>query len=179
MAFHAQSDQVLLRIITAPAAKLLVMHFQVGSAPATLTSPTVATQHLFPKLLVQLGAKSHAVLSGQNPAHEAFSVASCRNACRWSPGRNLKNLDMDCRRIDGSSLSRRAPARKSAQIISQRVASRLVGSEHHRRRHRLLASLLFLRSRLQNPLPAWLQGVLGREFAQHRTGACVSSNFCS
>ncbi len=28
---------------------------------------------------------------------QAFSVPSCRKACRCSPGRNLKNRDMDCR----------------------------------------------------------------------------------
>ena len=78
-----------------------------------------AAQYLFSEVIVDLGIKPHARLFGWDPFHEAFSVTSCRKVCRCSPGRNLKNRDMDCRSTVGSSFSRFAPARKSAQIISR------------------------------------------------------------
>ena len=106
-------------IIAALAAKFFVVNLQVRSGPATLASPAIAAQHLFSELFVRLGIKPQARLFGSNPVHEAFSVTSCRKACRCSPGRNLKNRDMDCRSTVGSSFSRFAPARKSAQIISR------------------------------------------------------------
>jgi hypothetical protein len=101
----------------------------VGIGRRQTTSPTTWEEYgkrrfswriyLLSELIVQLGIKSQARLFGQNQVHDAFSVTSCRKACRWSPGRNLKNRDMDCRSTVGSSFSRFAPARKSAQIISR------------------------------------------------------------
>jgi hypothetical protein len=52
MAFSTQRDQVILRIITTPTAKILVMNLQVRPGPARLASPTVATQHLLPESIV-------------------------------------------------------------------------------------------------------------------------------
>ena len=119
VAFHAQGDQVRVVIIALLAAQLLVMDLKVLSGAADLTSPAIALQHLFSELVVRLAIKPEAWLLGANPVHEAFSATSCRKACRCSPGKNLKNRDMDCRSTVGSSLSRFAPARKSAQIISR------------------------------------------------------------
>ena len=87
--------------------------------PQTWHLPAIAAQYLFSELVVELGIKPQARSLGSNPVHEAFSVTSCRKACRCSPGRNLKNRDIDCRSTVGSSFSRFAPARKSAQIISR------------------------------------------------------------
>ena len=119
MASGTQGDQVLFGIIAALAAKFLVVNLKIRPGAATLASPAIATKYLLPEPFVQLGIKPQARLLGSNPVHEAFSVTSCRKACRCSPGRNLKNRDMDCRSIFGSSFSRFAPARKSAQIISR------------------------------------------------------------
>ena len=57
-------DQVLLGIISALTAKLLVVNFQIRSAPAALTSPAITAQHLLSKSIVQLEIKSQARLFG-------------------------------------------------------------------------------------------------------------------
>jgi hypothetical protein len=92
---------------------------QVLSRTTDLAPPAVPAQYLISKLFVGLGIKPQSGLFGPSSVHEAFSVTSCRKACRCSPGGNLKNRDMDCRSTVGSSFSRLAPARKSAQIISR------------------------------------------------------------
>ena len=115
----AQGNQVRVVVVALLAAELFVVDVQILSGATDLASPAIATQHLFSQLIVQLGIKPHARALGSNAVHEAFSVTSCRKACRCSPGRNLKNREMDCRSTAGSSASRFAPARKSAQIISK------------------------------------------------------------
>ena len=106
-------------IIALLAAQLLVVDLELAPGAAHLTLPAIAMQHLFSQLIVQLGIKPQARALGSNAVHEAFPVTSCRKARRCSPGRNLKNRDTDCRSTAGSSVSRLAPARKSAQIISK------------------------------------------------------------
>jgi hypothetical protein len=115
----AQGNQVRVVIVAPLAAELLVMDLQVLPGTTNLASPAVAAKHLLSQLFVRFGIKPQTRSFGSYPIHEAFSVTSCRKARRCSPGRNLKNRDMDCRRAVGSSLSRFAPARKSAQIISR------------------------------------------------------------
>ncbi len=119
MAAGAQGDQVRIVIRALLAAQLLVMDLQVLSGTTDLALPAIAAQYLFSELFVELGIKPLEGLFGSDSVHEAFSVTSCRKACRCSPGRNLKKRDMDCRSTVGSSFSRLAPARKSAQIISR------------------------------------------------------------
>jgi hypothetical protein len=82
MTREAESNQVWFGIITAPAAKILVMNLKVRASPARLTSPTVAAQHLFAESFVQLEIEPQAWLFGENPIHEAFSATSCRKAWR-------------------------------------------------------------------------------------------------
>jgi len=115
----AQGDQVRVVIVALLAAELLVVDLQVLPGTTGLASPALATQYLFSELVVRFGTEPQAGSLGSNSPHEAFAVTSCRKACLCSPGRNLKNRDMDCRSAVGSSLSRFAPARKSAQIISR------------------------------------------------------------
>jgi hypothetical protein len=119
MACSAQNNQVLFGILAAVAPKIFVVNFQVGSAATTLALPAISAQYLLSELFVRFGVKPHARALRSNPVHEAFSVTSCRKACRCSPGRNLKNRDIDCSNNVGSSFSRFAPDRKSAQIISR------------------------------------------------------------
>jgi len=52
MTCGAQRDQVLLGIIAALATELRVVNFQIRSGPTTLAPPTIAPQHLLPKLFV-------------------------------------------------------------------------------------------------------------------------------
>ena len=119
MADGAKGDQIRVVIVALLAAQLLVVDMKVLFGTTDLASPAIALQHLFSELVVWFGIKPKAWLLGSEPVHEAFSVTSCRNACRCSPGRNLKNLEIDCSSRVGSSFSRFAPARKSAQIISR------------------------------------------------------------
>jgi hypothetical protein len=119
MAVDAQGNQIRIVIRALLAAQLFVMDVQVLSGAAVLTLPSIATQHLFSQLIAQLRIKPQASSLVSNAVHEAFSVKLWRKACRCSPGRNLKKRDMDCRSTVGSSWSRFAPARKSAQIISR------------------------------------------------------------
>jgi len=119
MAVSAESDQVRVFIRTLLAAQLLVVDVKILSGTTDLALPTIATQYLLLELFVGLGIKPQARALGSNPHHDAFSVTSWRKDCRCSLDRNLKNLDIDCRRTVGSSFSRFAPARKSAQIISR------------------------------------------------------------
>ena len=119
MAAAAQGNQVQFVIRTLPAAKLLMVDLQVLSGAADLALPAIAAQYLSTEFFVKLGIKLQTRSLGSNSIHDAFPVTSCRKACRCSPGRNLRNRDMDCRSSVGSSFSRFAPARKSAQIISR------------------------------------------------------------
>ena len=115
MAVDAQGNQIRIAIRALLAAQLLVMDLQVLSGAVGLASPAIATQHLFSQLIVQLGIKPHARALGSNAVHEAFPVTSWRNACRCSPGRNLKN-----REVRGVPPCRGSlPPEKSAQIISR------------------------------------------------------------
>ncbi len=115
----AQRNQIEIVIRTLLAAQLFVMNLQVLPGTTDLASPAVAAQNLFSKLIIRFRIKAEARLFRSDPFHDALLVASCRNASRCSPGRNLKNRDMDRRSTVGSSFSRFAPAKKSAQIISR------------------------------------------------------------
>jgi hypothetical protein len=119
MAAGAQGDQIRVLVVALLTPQLFVMDLKVPSSTANLTSPAIALQHLFSQLVVWLGIEPQAWPLGSNPGQEAFSVTSCRKASRCSPGRNLKNLEIDCSSTVGSSFSRFAPARKSAHIISK------------------------------------------------------------
>jgi len=67
----------------------------------------------------KVGSKPQARMLWWSAVHDAFSVICSTNACRCSPGRNLKNRETECKSVSGSPWSRFAPARKSAQIISK------------------------------------------------------------
>src|ERR1019366_5676918 len=54
-----------------------------------------------------------------NHSQDAYSRRFSRKACCCSPGKNLKYREIELSRISGSPLSKCAPARKSAQIISR------------------------------------------------------------
>ena len=119
MASVAQCDEVLFGIVAGVATKFLVMNLKIRHRTARLTSPAVATQDLLPKSVVCNRIQPQAPRPRSDRAHEAFSLKPSRNSCRCSPGRNLKNLVIENSSVSGSPLSRLAPARKSAQIISR------------------------------------------------------------
>ncbi len=119
VAGRTKCDQVLLGIIAGLAAEFLVVNLEVGHRAARLASPAIAAQYLVAELFVLLGIKLQARTFCQQPIHDAFSANWSRNVFLSSPGKNLKKRKIDCSRICELPLSRLAPARKSAQIISK------------------------------------------------------------
>src|SRR6202035_2980193 len=103
MAACTECNHVFLGIVAALAPEFLVVDLQILSGTTDLASPAIATQYFISELFVEFGLKSQAWSLGSNPVHEAFSPPSWRKTCRGSPGRNLKNRDMDCRSTVGSS----------------------------------------------------------------------------
>jgi hypothetical protein len=95
VAAGAQGDEVRLVVVALLAPQLLVVHLETSPGTTELASRGIALQYLFSQVVVRFGIKTQVRPLGSNGLHEAFSVTSCRNACRCSPGRNLKNGDMD------------------------------------------------------------------------------------
>jgi hypothetical protein len=100
----AERNQVQIVVVALLAAVLLVVDMQVLPGTTDLASPAIAGQNLLSELVVRFGIKPQARTLGSNLLHEAFPVTSCRKACRCSPGRNLKNRDIDCSSTVGSPL---------------------------------------------------------------------------
>jgi len=120
VAFTAKSNKVPLAIIAAATAELLMMDFQIRHRAAALAAPAISPQHLLTQLLVFTRVKPDARLLRTNLLHDAnFCATAFRNACWCSPGKNLKKRSMELSRTSGFPLSRFAPAKKSAQIISR------------------------------------------------------------
>jgi hypothetical protein len=119
VASSAKCDEVFLRIIPGLAAQFPVVNLEIRHGTATLAPPSVPAQHLVPQVFVQFGSEAQARTLYRNPVHDAFSVICSTNACRCSPGRNWKNRAIENKSTSGCPLSRLAPARKSAQIISR------------------------------------------------------------
>ena len=119
MAGVAKGDQVQLRVGPAVTAKLLMMDFQIRHRAAGLAAPGVASKHLLAKVLVGFGFEPRPWLCRSYALHEALDRIDSRNVCFCFSGSSPKNLFIENSRVSGSPLSRLAPARKSAQIISR------------------------------------------------------------
>jgi hypothetical protein len=120
MTGRTKCDQVFGCVLTGVAAEPLVMNFQVEHATAGLAFPTIASEYLHAELSVCLVVEPRRGEFLRNLVHDATaSAAWLRNARLCSPGRNLKNRTAELSSASGSPLSRLAPARKSAQIISR------------------------------------------------------------
>jgi hypothetical protein len=118
MARGTKGNRVLLGIVSGMATKFLVVNLQIRDRAARLAPPAIPAQHLLPQLFVPHGIKTQARIFYWNPVQDAFSICAT-NVCFCSRGRNLKNLEIDCTSNSGFPLSRFAPAKKSAQIISR------------------------------------------------------------
>src|ERR1035437_1632807 len=119
MATSTERNQVLFAIVAGVAANFFVRDFQVAHRATGLTPPAIATQDPLPKSLVRHRIQPQAHGLRTDRTHDALSLKPSRNSCLCSPGRNLKNLVIENNSVSGSPLSRLAPARKSAQIISR------------------------------------------------------------
>ena len=119
MAGMAQRNEIISEVTPAMAAQLLVMDLQRFHAATGLASPSVTFKHLSLKMPVGISVQSPARLLRPYPVHDAPWFSCSRKASFCACGRNLKNREIECKSNSGFPLSRFAPARKSAQIISR------------------------------------------------------------
>lgn len=114
MTLTAQRNQVLLAIRSCPAPSDDVMDLELIAPATVLAFPAVPLQYCLFQLTVPVVIEPKpAVL-----AHANF-LTLFRNLSCCCGGKNPKNLCIDMSSAAGSPLSRFAPARKSAQIISR------------------------------------------------------------
>ena len=119
VAVIAQYNQIILIVAARMTTELLVVNLKIRHRATTLTTPTVSAEYLLAHVFVQLGREQNARILWANPVHDAFSSAWATNARCCSAGRNLKQRAIECKSRSGHPLSRLAPAKKSAQIISR------------------------------------------------------------
>src|ERR1017187_8752784 len=115
----AKSDQIFFPVIARVTAEFLVVDLKVVHCSTALAPPTIPPRNSRARCLDGLGANSGGPWLSSNWVHDALGRNSCRKACCCWRGRNLKNLVIENSSVSGSPLSRLAPARKSAQIISR------------------------------------------------------------
>src|SRR5205823_14827166 len=101
MAFVAQSDQVLFRVVAGVAAKFLVMDFKVSHRSTELASPAVPPQHTFSYLLVFAFFEPDRRSFQQILHHWVFWLTSSANACFCSPERKPNNREIVCSNRSG------------------------------------------------------------------------------
>jgi len=116
---EAQSIQVPLRILACVTAEFFVVDLQFAHCSTALAPPAIPLEDLPAQLLVGIGGQSQTRLLRSKWIHDALGRIACRKARFCSSDKNLKNLVIENRRVSGFWLSRLAPARKSAQIISK------------------------------------------------------------
>jgi hypothetical protein len=116
---RTERNEVKFGVEPALASEFLVVNFQIRHRAAGLTAPAVAAQDLLAQLLVFDRIQPQARSSWPSFVHDAFSLRLSRKASFWASGRRRKNRLIENSRVSGSPLSRFAPARKSAQIISR------------------------------------------------------------
>src|SRR5437870_12930286 len=101
MTGRTQSDQVFLGILAQMTAELLVMNLKIVQTAARLTFPSIPLQNFATELLVGLWRKAQSRMFWSDRIHAARLLACDKNACFCSPGRNLKNREMDCNSSSG------------------------------------------------------------------------------
>jgi hypothetical protein len=113
----AQGDQVFFSIVAKRAPCLNVMNLEVSQAAARLAPPSVPHEDRSMEFLVQRGIESQPEASRSIRCHK-ISFTLVRNSCCFRCGSNPKSRSRESIKAFESSVSRFAPARKSAQIIS-------------------------------------------------------------
>jgi len=117
MAVPAKRDQVSLRVVTEGASASHVVNVQISGRSALLAAPTVAFEDLATQLRILLRHRSNSrVFLRSRVIH--FAVSPSKLSAR-NPKMNHR-LPSDKRYLfSDPPVSRAAPARKSAQIISK------------------------------------------------------------
>ena len=109
-------DEIAFRICPEGTARLYMMYLKVCETPAVLTSPSITLENLAAELSIGFGIKTPP--SRPQTLHEGCRISSINCVCRGG-GRRPNRRRKEHSRTPGSPLSRFAPARKSAQIISR------------------------------------------------------------
>ena len=87
VAAGAESDQVLLGVISESASWLNVVNLEPGRTPAVLAAPGVSLQHLLAKSTVGIRVEAEPAPPWVQASHEAFLSCS-RNCFCCGGGRN-------------------------------------------------------------------------------------------
>ena len=85
MAFSAERDEVVLRVVTQCTSVFQVVHIEILCEPTYLTSPTIASEHLLAKPLIVVKFQTKSRLSRDVSIHDAFGIRS-KNSCRCEVG---------------------------------------------------------------------------------------------
>jgi hypothetical protein len=118
MARCAEGDQILGSVIAQSASRLNVMDLKTLDAPAPLAMPAVSLQDFAAERAISFKVKLQAWTSGTDPSQSVtwtFS-RSCRLCGIGRPSTSRVRAD---KRAPCLLVSKLAPARKSAQIISR------------------------------------------------------------
>ncbi len=116
MTVAAKDDEIVLAIASGLAPADLVMDLQLLAPATVLAFPAVAPEDLQLELVVRRTIEPPPTSTW---ATHAVRRASRKNSCCSEVGRNPKNRRTDINSWRGLPLSRFAPAKKSAQIISR------------------------------------------------------------
>jgi hypothetical protein len=117
VAVVADGEEIRFAVFTRMASKLLMMYFEMRHTPTELASPAVPLQDETVQLCILLTIQPDRLPPGK-VAHAGLATSAINNFC-CSGSRNLKNRSCELNRRFGLPLSKLAPARKSAQIISK------------------------------------------------------------
>ncbi len=118
MTMKTERDEVLDSVTPSTTAEIFVVNLQPLAISAVLAFPSIAFEHFPAKFAVRSLIQPHSGLFLKVSFHEATFRDSTKHVC-WSGGRKRKNRFIDISSTSGFPLSRFAPARKSAQIISR------------------------------------------------------------
>ena len=118
MALATKHDKILLSICSQVASANDVMDLELIAPAAVLALPAIPLKNLEAELGVIFGVKPRPRAFGSFFVHADRRILS-RNRCCCGEGRKPKNRSSDISSTSGLPLSRLAPARKSAQIISR------------------------------------------------------------
>ena len=118
VALSAQGNQILFLITTRVASKFEVVYLQILHAAAKLATPAVALQDFTTELTVRFRVQLQAWPFGSNSSQGATRTHSM-NSFLCGFGRPSTSRVRADRRAFWLPVSKLAPARKSAQIISR------------------------------------------------------------
>ena len=119
MACNAQCNQVLLEIASGMSSIPLVVNLEIRHLSTALACPAIPLENLLLQPLVAFASQPLGGVFLKGTFHCRQALNWRKNSCFCSPGKNLKKFFIEFNRISGLPLSRFAPARKSAQIISR------------------------------------------------------------